>query len=135
MTMTEIWFYNKPEYIKSIVTELKKKETLAEKLLWDKIRAQRFNNYKFYRQKAIFVYRDTDNSDRFFIADFYHHPKKIIIEIDWSIHNKDSVREYDKLREYLLKKAEYKIIRFTNDEVLSNIDNVLSKIYIEIIRK
>ena len=67
--------------------------------------------------------------DRFFIADFYHHPSKLIIEIDGCVHNQKNIKAYDKLRTYLLKEHGYKIIRFTNNMVESDILCVLKKIY------
>ena len=58
----------------------------------------------------------------------YYHPAKLIIEIDGSIHNRKDVRDYDQLREYLLKESGYRIIRFTNDMVERDIWNVLKYI-------
>jgi very-short-patch-repair endonuclease len=62
------------------------------------------------------------------IADFYHHPQRLVIEIDGEIHNKKEVRKNDKVREELLEEKGYTIIRFKNEEVFANIDLVLQKI-------
>ena len=124
--MEEIGFYRKPQYIKSFSTYLKHNQTPAEKILRTYLRAKKFYGLKFHRQKPLFAYRESESlRDRFFIADFYYHPAKLIIEIDWSIHNKKENKDYDKLREHLLKEAGYKIIRFTNSMVETNISKVL----------
>lgn len=126
--MTEIWFYHKPEYIKSFSKHLKHNQTSSEILLREYLKAKKFHWLKFHRQKPLFVYREENWIDRFFIADFYHHLSKLIIEIDGSIHTKKENKAYDKLREYLLKECWYSILRFTNDMVVSDIEFVLKKI-------
>ena len=126
--MNEISFYRKPQYVKDLSHKFKKEQTDAEMILWKELRDKKLGWYKFYRQKSIFVYREENWKDRFFIADFYNHQKKLIIEIDGSVHLEESVKEYDKMREYLLKELWYTIIRFTNSEVLNDIKHVLTKI-------
>ena len=61
-----------------------------------------------------------------FIPDFICNEKKLIIEVDGEIHT--TQQEYDEGRTYELNELGYKVIRFTNDEVLNNIDFVLQKI-------
>lgn len=127
--MEEIGFYRKPYYIKSFSKHLKHNQTTAERLLWERLKAKKLHWLKFHRQKPLFVYREEESKiDRFFIADFYHHPSRLIIEIDGSIHNKKEIKAYDDLREYLLKESGYRIIRFTNDMVESDIEKVLQYI-------
>ena len=62
------------------------------------------------------------NKDAYFIADFYCHEKKLVIEIDGAIHNEQ--KEYDQIRTDILEHMGYRIARFTNDEVLQNWDEV-----------
>ena len=64
---------------------------------------------------------------KYFIADFYCSKLKLIIEIDWNYHNER--QEYDKERSYELNNLWLNIIRFTNSEVLSNLDLVHRKLY------
>lgn len=128
MAMSEIDFYHKPYYIKKFSKKLRKEQTNAEQLLREELKTKKCDWLRFHRQKAIFAYREESGRDRFFIADFYHHPKKLIIEIDWEIHNKRDVAEYDELRTYLLKENGYNIIRFKNEEIFRNIKLVLQKI-------
>lgn len=90
--------------------------TECEKTLWDKISRKQVNGLKFRRQFPIGGY----------IVDFYNHEKKLIIEIDGSIHNQQ--KEYDKNRDTYLEASGFSIIRFTNDEVINNINMVIDKI-------
>ena len=53
---------------------------------------------------------------------------RLIIEIDGNIHEKAIIKEYDKIREFLLKETEYKIIRFSNQEILNDVEKVCKRI-------
>jgi len=89
--------------------------TPAEDALWQSLRAKNLDA-KFRQQHLI--------AD--FIVDFVCLTKKLIIEVDGKIH--DSQKEQDQQRTDILNKLGYKVIRFKNEEVLGDIDNVLSKI-------
>jgi very-short-patch-repair endonuclease len=97
---------------------LRKKITPAEKLLWENLRNRKLNNIKFRRQHPI---------ERF-VADFYCHEKKLVIELDGGIHNDPNQKEYDDGRTAEIEKYNIRIIRFKNEEILNNIKNVLEKI-------
>jgi very-short-patch-repair endonuclease len=84
--------------------------------------------YKFLRQKPIYVYTENSWLDRFIIADFYCHSKKIVIEIDWSIHNLPEILKLDLHKEELLENLWIKTVRIQNEEIFENINNVLEKI-------
>ena len=101
--------------------------TKSEVILWKFIRNE-FLEYKFLRQKPIYVYTENNWLDRFIIADFYCHSKKIVIEVDWNIHNLPEILELDLHKEKLLKKLGIKVIRIKNEEIFENINNVLEKI-------
>ena len=89
--------------------------------MWNCLRNRIFENLKFYRQHPIkFLF---DKKVNYFIADFYCNEKKLIIEVDGGIH--EFQKEYDKMRENVLKGMGIKIIRFCNDEVEKNINQVL----------
>ncbi len=126
--MSEVDFYKKPEYIKSFSDTLRSSETEAEKLLREQIKGKKIEWLRFHRQKPIFAYRENSSLDRFFVADFYYHPSRLIIEIDWNIHKDKDVMKYDEVREYLLNEANYKIIRFDNEEIIENINLVIEQI-------
>ena len=99
--------------------ELRKQETDAEILLWEKLRARRFEGFKFRRQSVIQLK---------YIADFYCAEKKLIVEIDGGIHKKPEVKFNDKNREEGLKERGYTVIRFWNSEVLKDVEKVLERI-------
>lgn len=95
----------------------RKNETPAEKLIWNSL--LRWKNllwYKFSRQKMI----------SYFIADFYCSELKLVIEIDWKIH--DDRIDYDNERSIEFNKLWIKVIRFSNEEVLSKLDEVRLKL-------
>ncbi len=121
----EVTRYKKPKYIKELVKKLKKEETNAEKILWERLRNKQLHWYKFYRQKVVCVDREYSWKDRFIIADFYCHTKKLIIEVDWEIHNLESIKMYDAVKELLLNKLGYTILRFDNNDVINNLDKVI----------
>ena len=95
---------------------LRKNMTDSEKLLWEKLRSRRCQGIKFRRQVPLL----------WFIVDFICMERRLIIEIDGSIHEKQ--KEYDEERERELEKLGYRILRFTNDDVCHSINDVLTKI-------
>lgn len=107
---------NTPE-LKQRRKNLRKNQTYAEYLLWQKIRQKQLG-IKFYRQFAIGPY----------ILDFYSHQLKLAIELDGGQHNEVSVMKYDEGRSQYLASKEVKILRFWDNEVIKNIEGVLEEI-------
>ena len=107
--------------ITQVVRELRKEETLAEKKFWSFVRNRQINGMKFRRQYPISF--EWDDQIKHFIADFYCHEFKLVIEIDGGIHEQQ--KNYDILRTYIIKQIGIKVIRFSNNEVLNDIDTVL----------
>jgi imidazole glycerol-phosphate synthase subunit HisF len=97
--------------------QLRKEMTEAEQLLWQWLKLER-KGLKFRRQHAIGVY----------VADFYCHKAKLVIELDGSIHENPEVAQRDKVREHDLKEWGYNIIRFSNKEVFGNVEEVINAI-------
>jgi len=93
--------------------------TDAEKRLWAKIRMRQMGGHQFYRQRAIGNY----------IVDFYCPKAKLVLEVDGGQHYSDEQIEIDKKRSSYLNKLGLKVMRFTNLDVLNNIDVVLDEIY------
>jgi isoleucyl-tRNA synthetase len=104
--------------IKELAQKHRKNPTQAEDALWSQLRSKQLDGYKFRRQHII--------ADC--IVDFVCIDAKLVIEVDGGYHEKSDVVEYDKLRTELLESLGYKVIRFTNEEVLGDTDNVLSKV-------
>ena len=101
-----------------LAKKLRLESTLAEKLLWSRIKARRLNGWKFRRQHPFGS----------FILDFYCHEKKLVIELDGGYHDYYLSREQDKERDKILKKHNIKVLRFKNDEVLHGLEAVLQTI-------
>jgi len=97
--------------------ELRNKMTHAEELLWNYLKTNEWG-YKFRRQHPLFMY----------VADFYCHQLKLIIEVDGSIHEVEDVKRNDIIRENHLKDLGLKIIRLKNNDVINHVENVLVQI-------
>ncbi len=89
--------------------------TEAESVLWRFLSNNQRKGFRFKRQHPI----------KYFIADFYCHSKKIIIEVDGGYHNIPEQYEYDRNRDYELEELGLKILHFTNEQVIFNIENVV----------
>ena len=94
---------------------LRRNETKAEKLLWEKLRNNQLEGLKFRRQHPINIY----------IADFYCHKFKLIIELDGDYHDQEEQKQKDEVRTEVLRLNDLKIIRFKNEEVEQDINQVL----------
>ncbi len=92
--------------------------TQAEKLLWDKLRNKQLSGFKFRNQHPMDI----------FIADFYCHQLMLVIEVDGGVHNTYEHKEYDEGRTAELEAYGIKVIRFTNQQVINSLDNVLDEI-------
>lgn len=91
--------------------------TAAEKILWFYLK-QNVQGFKFRRQHPLGLY----------IADFYCHKAKLVIEIDGTIHDRVEIRDYDEERQRSLEEDGLRVIRFTNDDIHNNIQSVLNEI-------
>ena len=94
----------------------RKKLTRSEEKIWKEVLMKRKTRYKFLRQKPI---------DRF-ILDFYCSELNLAIEIDGNSHDKK--KNYDEARDMFLNQIGIRTMRFTNNEVLNNIEDVKRKI-------
>ncbi len=117
--------------IKEISSNLRKNQTKEEKILWKYLRNKQIRWERFLRQHPIFIYKENNWTKRFCIPDFYNHKNKLIIEVDWGIHN--LTKEYDNIKDEILINNWFKIIRIKNHEVNTNIKLVLKKIENELI--
>ena len=101
--------------------QMRKNPTLAEEKLWRTFKENPLfgkDQYRIWRQRPI------DN----FIVDFYIPKLKLIIEVDGDSHFTEAARAYDAERAHILESYGLTVLRFTNDEVLNNIDAVWQKI-------
>jgi very-short-patch-repair endonuclease len=93
--------------------------TEAEQLLWSRLRRKQLKGSQFYRQKIIGNY----------IVDFYCAEAKLVIELDGSQHYSEIGRMKDGVRDDYLAEMGLRVIRFSDRDVLLNIDGVLVKIW------
>ena len=98
-----------------LARENRKNPTAAERKIWNEVlRMKQFAGYKFLRQKPIDKY----------IVDFYCSELRLAIEIDGDSHAENV--EYDVERTKILNALGLTVIRYTNDEVLNNIEGVFA---------
>jgi very-short-patch-repair endonuclease len=95
---------------------LREQTTQSEEILWKKLKGKQIFGLRFRRQHPIDL----------FIADFYCHKVRLVVEIDGEIHNFQ--REYDIGRTAELEKFDIKVIMFSNKEVILDVEKELSKI-------
>jgi very-short-patch-repair endonuclease len=89
--------------------QLRKKMTDAEKALWQQLRNRQVIGLKFRRQQVI----------KGFIADFYCEELKLAVEVDGPIHNKKEQSEYDANRDKVFIARGIRMMRISNDRVLT----------------
>jgi very-short-patch-repair endonuclease len=99
---------------------MRKALTDAELKLWNELRAHRLMGLPFRRQMPISGY----------IVDFACPSKKLIVEVDGSQHGSEAGAQGDSVRDGTLKSLGWTILRFWNDDVLRDIDNVCQHIVI-----
>jgi len=97
---------------------LRKESTPAEELFWKIVRNRNILGFKFRRQHPLLHY----------IADFYCHEALLVIELDGDIHNLEEIKKKDTEREKAITELGITVIRFTNDEIFTEIGNVLTKV-------
>ena len=109
--------YNKK--LQSRAWDLRKNMTDAERCLWSKLCRKQLSSFQFYRQKII------GN----FIVDFYCPRARLVIEVDGGQHYHGKVMQSDKIRDETLMDFGLKVLRFSDTEVLKQIDDVVEAIY------
>ncbi len=110
-------------HLKLLARKLRNDSTLGEILLWQEIKNKQLMGFDFHRQKPLLKY----------IVDFYCTELNLVIEIDGYSHEDEAQQVYDLNREAELKRHNLEIIRFTEQEVRKDMENVLRTLlaYIE----
>jgi very-short-patch-repair endonuclease len=98
---------------------LRQRQTDAEKVLWTRLRNKQLTGIKFRRQQLLGPY----------IVDFVSFDKSLIIEVDGGQHNQSPAIQGDVERTNWLQVNGYRVIRFWSNEVLTNLEGVLARIY------
>jgi very-short-patch-repair endonuclease len=107
----ELW-----EKLKPLARQMRHEPTPAEDALWQRVRNRRVGGAKFRRQYAI---------ERF-IVDFVCLEQRLIIEVDGGIHEQQ--QEYDAIRQAFLEAQGFRVLRFSNGDVLQFPDAVAEAI-------
>jgi very-short-patch-repair endonuclease len=101
-----------------LARDLRKQHTTAEAVLWEVLRGRRLGKLKFRRQQPI--------ANTAYVADFLCYEAKLVIEIDGGIHATQV--EDDAIRQSNIEAEGYHVIRFTNEQIYTDLENVLVQI-------
>ena len=112
------------EEAKRLCRQLRRRSTRSEQLFWQAVRGRKILGKKFLRQFPIFF--QYMNKKTFFVADFYCHENRLVVEIDGKSH--DYQKEYDALRTYIINSLGMEVVRFPNKEIETDVDEVLKKL-------
>jgi len=112
------------EIAKSFCREFRNNPTKGEIILWESLRRKHICGKKFLRQNPFF--HDITGKETFFVGDFYCHEEKLIVELNGKYHNY-RLRQ-DKERTKILNHFGLRVIRFKNEDIINNLDYVLSEI-------
>ena len=118
MVKIDNMYYGSNSFTFQKAEELRKHMTKAELILWEELRNKKLLGLKFRRQHPISR----------FIADFYRHKHKLVIELDGEIHLKNDVAINDKKREDEIKSLGITVLRFKNNEIINHLESVLQQI-------
>ncbi len=99
--------------------ELRHDATPAEKILWQYLRAKQIGGFKFRRQYSI---------NSFIIIDFYCAEVRLAIEVDGDSHLTGEAAEYDHDRQKNIEAFGVSFLRFKNEDVSNNVENVIDEI-------
>jgi len=100
----------------SLARRLRNQSTKAEQIMWRVLRNRQLSGYKFYRQVPLGAY----------VVDFCCKSRQFIIEIDGGIHVGRETQDQE--REKSLEKLGFQVIRFTNDQVNNDLNQVVEVI-------
>jgi type I restriction-modification system DNA methylase subunit/very-short-patch-repair endonuclease len=98
--------------------ELRKQQTPVEDLLWELLRNRQLADLKFRRQHQIGDW----------LVDFYCHEHRLVVEVDGDVHDEKARAKKDAARTKYLESLGNTVVRFRNEEVLNDPENVLSRI-------
>jgi very-short-patch-repair endonuclease len=101
---------------RELAWQMRRTMTPAESILWQCLRRSQLQGLHFRRQQVI------DG----FIADFYCHSARLVVEVDGPVH--EGATEHDAERDAILTARGLRVLRITNERVLTDLDSVLAEI-------
>ena len=111
---SELWGKLKP-----LARQMRKEPTASERVLWERLRNRRLGGFKFRRQHSV---------ERF-IVDFYCAEAGLVVEIDGPVHQYSE--EEDRIRQSFIEGQGLRVVRFSDEEVMRNINSVLKRVEAE----
>jgi very-short-patch-repair endonuclease len=102
----------------TLALQMRKNPTEAERAMWKILRKFRQSGFPFRRQHPI----------EFYVAYFYCHKLRLVIEVDGEIHAEKDIQSHDEGRTGEMERFAIKVLRFTNRQVLNDSDLVVEKI-------
>lgn len=107
-------FYNAKPIIFERAKFMRENMTPSELKIWEELKGRKMLGFRFRPQHPVDI----------FIADFYCHPLRLVIEVDGGIHKSKQQAAYDLGREAELNEWGIKVVRFTNEEIEKDFDRV-----------
>jgi len=117
-TREPAFFFRADQTTTNLAKLLRKKMSPSECELWQCLRGKKLGGLKFRRQHPI----------NFYIADFYCHQARLVVEVDGLIHNNEDQKRHDQQRTGIMKDFGIMVLRFSNDQVHKNLPKVLETI-------
>lgn len=105
-----------PKYVIALARKMRLNMTDTEKILWNELKNKKLSGYRFRCQHPVHRY----------ILDFYCHAAALALEIDGDVHK--THHEYDKFRDEFLENCGITTLRFSNDEIIHDVKDVLNRI-------
>jgi very-short-patch-repair endonuclease len=101
--------------LKELARQLRKNSTQSEIKLWKALKGKQLNGFDFHRQKPLLDY----------IVDFYCAELSLVIELDGYSHHLEEIQQKDLLKQKLLEEVGLTVLRFTDSEVMNNLESVM----------
>ena len=116
--------FNEKEFyfkIRALARKMRRNSTPAEDYFWERVRDRRLFGFKINRQYII-ICQASPTFKKFYIADFHCYARKLIVELDGQIHLRQ--QEEDMIRTEHIEAYGFKVVRFTNEQVLERWEEV-----------
>jgi very-short-patch-repair endonuclease len=117
-TVELVMYYGAKPRLRELARNMRRNPTEAENVLWQHLRNKKLEGRIFRRQHPIDI----------FIVDFYCHSEQLIIEVDGGIHEETDIKTRDQGRTDEMERFDLRVIRFTNEDILKNMESVLRMI-------
>ena len=118
MPQGEFQTHHRIKAVRDIARQMRQRPTRSEDLLWQRLRNRRLGGLKFLRQHPVGPS----------ILDFYCHEKRVAIEVDGTVHQRQDIAQMDRARQELIEAYGIRFFRCSSAAVEQDIDSVLEGI-------